>query len=749
MAAPEASGSAEDDYAAVRPAALAAATAGCPLVVAWLSRGDGTDLELITKATPAPAAPVRRGKHAAPGPVASGAEAHGTAGAGGGPPLFPPGARAEPATDRAAELAQLVWAPCLAVPESPPEPPPGAPPGRAEPAEEPGVFETALIALMRRPFGWLMVAEPTDLLAAETAGLRTELDILRRHHERRASGAVEQTERRLADRGTFGAAGLWRVQVLAGASTADELDVLAPLLAGATELGPHPYRLRHTAGAHALDAALAARHHDPADGAQSPFFVTAGTLTALAGLPRASVPGLELVHRPGPGPVSDPAGDDRATRLLTAPAAAPAANPAAPANGPEPPAAHPETPVASLETPAAHPEPPAAHPEPPVPGPETAAPGAEPPAVGPETPALGPEPPVAGLETPAAPMVTTPWAVPDLNGLENPSSHERHSGNGSHNSQNGSARPDTEVADEPEAPAEPDSVGTATDGSPAGPVSPATRPSTNNEDDPFPADPVPDLTGRLVELGAPAEAGGEPVRVPMSRLRGGVLVAGCAGSGTSRTVRQLLAQATEAGLPWLLVDPAGPGHPGLPATVINPVDPDGVPMTFSPLALAPGCPLPAHLALAGSLLDVALGADERLSLLVTQALRQAYQTAGWDLVTGRPSDPARLPDLCDLHTALRQLIARSGYGRAAQARLRGIVDTRFGSWLDGPAGRFLADGHPVTPADLSELLRRRVVLATRDLADVDRAMVTGALLIRLAGHLRTRGPAAALSLIHI
>src|SRR6201990_3531627 len=77
MAAPEASGSAEDDYAAVRPAALAAATAGCPLVVAWLSRGDGTDLELITKATPAPAAPVRRGKHAAPAPVASGAEAHG------------------------------------------------------------------------------------------------------------------------------------------------------------------------------------------------------------------------------------------------------------------------------------------------------------------------------------------------------------------------------------------------------------------------------------------------------------------------------------------------------------------------------------------------------------------------------------------------------------------------------------------------------------------------------------------------
>jgi hypothetical protein len=652
MAAPEAAGSAEDDYAAIRPAALAAATVGCPLVVAWLSRGDGADLELITMAA-TPAAPARRGKHAAPAQVASGAGSPGRTETARGPLLFPPGARAEPVPGRAAELERLVWAPCLAGPASPPEPSPD----QAEPAEGPGVFETALIALMRRPFGWLVVAEPTDLLAAETAGLRTELEILRRHTERRATGAVEQTERRLAERGTYGAAGLWRVQVLAGAATPGELDVLAPLLAGAAELGTHPYQLRHTTGAHSLAAALAARHHDPADGAQSPFFVTAGTLTALAGLPRVSLPGLELVH---------PAGDDPASEPDSEPASEPDDDVTAP---------------------------------------------------------LG------------APAVTVRWA-PDLNG------HAGSNGNGSHDGHNGSAATTTEALAEPEAPAgpeapaEPDTDGAETGPEPAALVSPANPPSIDVEDDPVPDEPVPDVTGRMVELGAPAAPGGEPVRLPMDRLRGGVLVAGCAGSGTSRTVRQLLAQATEAGLPWLLVDPAGTDYQGLPATVIDPVDPDAVPLTFSPLALAPGCPLPAHLALAGSLLDLALDADERLSLLVTQALRQAYRAAGWDLVTGRPSAPAELPGLRDLHRALRELIARSGYGRATRARLSGTVDTRFESWLDGPAGRFLAGGHPATPADLSELLRRRVVLATRDLAAADRALVTGALLIRLAGHLR-------------
>src|ERR1700744_5200739 len=140
--------------------------------------------------------------------------------------LFPPGARGEPADGRLADLNRLVWAPCLAGP--------GTPAGRPEPddGDGPGTFESALNALRRRPFGWLVVAEPTDLLDAETAGLRTELEILRRHHERPGSLAVEQTERRLAERGTFGAAGLWRVRVLVGAGSPDELVVLAPLLAG-------------------------------------------------------------------------------------------------------------------------------------------------------------------------------------------------------------------------------------------------------------------------------------------------------------------------------------------------------------------------------------------------------------------------------------------------------------------------------------------------------------------------------------
>ena len=224
-------------------------------------------------------------------------------------------------------------------------------------------------------------------------------------------------------------------------------------------------------------------------------------------------------------------------------------------------------------------------------------------------------------------------------------------------------------------------------------------------------------------------------------LRRGVLVAGSAGAGTTRTLHQLLGQATEAGIPWLIVDPdrsfgadgpRGP-HGAHGATVINPVDPDAVPVTVSLLAPTPGYPLHAHIALVGALFDMAFGADEALSLIVAQALRQVYLTAGWDLVTGRPSGPVQLPDLRDLHVAINELLEGPGYDRATRARLHRAADVRFGSLRDGSAGRFLGGGHPV---GVSELLPARIVIAVHDLPPAERVLVTGTLLIQLAEHLR-------------
>ena len=264
-------GSAEHDYLDILPAAAAAARAARPLAVGWLCRAAGAPLELVTNA-------------ALPGPQAGN----------GCTLLFPPGARGVPAAaDWLTACGALVWAPCPGR-----QAPPllaGPAPGAGQETRQAGRFESALAAAGDRPFGWLVVAEPTGLLDAEVASLRTRVTVLRQHDEETLRFGTDRAIRRLAELDAFREAGLWQVRVLVGAASAGELARIGPVLAGSADLGHHPYRIGMWQAAQPLAAALAAQAGDPEAEAQVPFLATAGVLAALAGLPQREVPGLRVL----------------------------------------------------------------------------------------------------------------------------------------------------------------------------------------------------------------------------------------------------------------------------------------------------------------------------------------------------------------------------------------------------------------------------------------------------------------------
>lgn len=276
---------AEHDFVSVLPAVLSAAQRRAPFVIGWLSRGGGAPLELITNA----------------GPLRTDTGDAGDTGTAG--MLYPGGARGTRIGDDWLDACGgLVWTAC-----------PGrqAPPLAGRESDDhgddslPTLFESTLVTLMSRPFCWLLVAEPTDLLDIEVTELRTQLNVLRRYEDasERSRFDVERSERRMQELDAFREAGLWNVRLLAGAATPDELRQIAPVLVGSVDLSRHPYRLRTAlAGPYGGDAevrsfhdALTAKITDATDDAAAPFAATAGTLAALAGLPRREVPGLRVL----------------------------------------------------------------------------------------------------------------------------------------------------------------------------------------------------------------------------------------------------------------------------------------------------------------------------------------------------------------------------------------------------------------------------------------------------------------------
>ena len=308
-------GSADRDYASVLPAALNAAARRRPFIAGWLSRGGGAPLELITNAGPLPAP-------AAALPGSAGELPPDPEPAVGGPRpleelLYPWGARGVPITGNVlADLDRLVWGPCPGrqAPAGPAEPADYGWPGRSGGAGDggagqagrrgqragdagpfPTLFEAALQTLMGRPFGWLIVADPTDLIDTETDDLRAQLNVLRRYEEEHARFDGERAQRRLAELDSYREAGLWDVRVLAGAASEQELSLISPVLVGAIDLRAHSYRLRSAEAAYDFADALAAKLADPRDGSAVPFAATAGTLAALTGLPHGEVPGIRVL----------------------------------------------------------------------------------------------------------------------------------------------------------------------------------------------------------------------------------------------------------------------------------------------------------------------------------------------------------------------------------------------------------------------------------------------------------------------
>ncbi|TYK46178.1 ATP-binding protein [Actinomadura decatromicini] len=247
-----------------------------------------------------------------------------------------------------------------------------------------------------------------------------------------------------------------------------------------------------------------------------------------------------------------------------------------------------------------------------------------------------------------------------------------------------------------------------------------------------------------------------PLSLPLAGLNRHTFVCGATGAGKSQTVRSLLAEASRAGLPWLVVEPAKAEYrlmagrlPDAEVVTIRPGDTEAIAAGINPLEPAAGpdgrpFPLQTHADLVRALFLAAFDADEPFPQVLSAALTRCYERLGWDLALGEPARPGaepRYPTLADLQDAAERVVDEIGYGQEITDNVRGFVRVRLSSLRLGTTGRFFEGGHPI---DFDALLARNVVLEIEDVGDDrDKAFLMGTVLVRLVEHLRMRQRAGA------
>src|SRR6266536_1681631 len=248
--------------------------------------------------------------------------------------------------------------------------------------------------------------------------------------------------------------------------------------------------------------------------------------------------------------------------------------------------------------------------------------------------------------------------------------------------------------------------------------------------------------------------------LPLDSLNRHVFVSGATGSGKSQTVRALLEAATAAGIPWLVVEPAkaeyrlmaarlaGTGGPGSGGAAmarvvrIRPGESDAIAAGLNPLEpAADGAgrrfPLQTHADLVKALFIATFRSDEPFPQVLSAALTRVYEEAGWDLALGETvaadANPG-YPSLTDLQRAAIRVVREIGYSQRITDDVLGFIKVRLSSLRLGTTGRFLEGGHQL---DFGALLDGNAVLEIEDVGDdSDKAFLMGAVLIRLAEHLR-------------
>jgi hypothetical protein len=242
-----------------------------------------------------------------------------------------------------------------------------------------------------------------------------------------------------------------------------------------------------------------------------------------------------------------------------------------------------------------------------------------------------------------------------------------------------------------------------------------------------------------------------PYAVPLASLRSHVFVAGVTNSGKTNTLLGILNQVSDAGIPFLVVEPAKAEYrillnrrkSGKSVRVFTLGNERVSPFRLNPFEPVAGTSISVHLDLLRSAFNASFGMWNPLPQVLEQCLHAVYADRGWILSSdtnvreGARSSRLAYPTLSDLIRKVDEITPQLGYDDKIAGDVRAALRTRLSSLSTGGKGRMLDVRTSIPPEDLFDGF---TILELEEMGDDDdKAFVMALILIRSWEYLKSLG----------
>lgn len=261
--------------------------------------------------------------------------------------------------------------------------------------------------------------------------------------------------------------------------------------------------------------------------------------------------------------------------------------------------------------------------------------------------------------------------------------------------------------------------------------------------------------GRSIRLGHIFNMGSEcanKVMLDVNSLAMHTFITGSTGSGKSNTVYELVRQLKNAGVSFMVIEPAKGEYKNVfgndsSVRVLGTNPAYSEILKINPFRFPKGIHVLEHVDRLVEIFNVCWPMYAAMPAVLKDALLRAYEVSGWDLEESTNQYSQDLfPTFQDLLAELSEVIDQSAYSEEVKSNYRGSLITRIKSLTNGLNGQIFT----AKEIDAVELFEKNVIIdLSRVGAAETKSLVMGILVMRLSEHRMTFEQGMNQSLKHV